>query len=302
MQKRITVLSRRRTEKRFCEKKVQILLLLLGVLCALLAGLTAGRARQANTEISAEAVPVPIIMYHSVLKDPARSGPYVISPETLEADLAWLKNAGYTAVFPSELIRYVESGEALPEKPVVLSFDDGYYNNYLYAFPLMQEYGMKMVLAVIGIHTDRFSEVEENNAYYSHCTWEQIGEMLRSGRVELANHTYNLHTYDSNRHGCSKNSWEALAPYRSMLCEDLLKLQNRTREKTGETLQTFVYPFGSSCEATGEIVKELGFRCTFSCESGVNAVTREPECLWGMKRFLRPSGISSEEYFKKILQ
>jgi len=183
----------------------------------------------------------------------------------------------------------------------MLSFDDGYYNNYLYAYPLMKANGMKMVLAMIGTHTERFSQVAEYNAYYSHCTWSQLREMSDSGIVELANHTYNLHTYDGKRHGCAKNSWESEADYRTLLMEDVLMLQNKTREATGQTLTTFVYPFGSYTAETKRIIREMGFRCTFSCESGVSTVTRDPNSLYELKRYLRPSGPDSATYFENRL-
>ena len=275
--------------------------ILLVALVFVLSGAIVRQARQVAAQIDPNAVAVPIIMYHSILKDPAYAGNYVISPSLLENDLRWLKENGYTAVLPRELVDYVQNGVPLPEKPVVLSFDDGYYNNYLYAYPLIQQYDMKMVLAIIGIHTDKFSQVDENNAYYSHCTWEQIREMEDSGLVELANHTYNLHAYNEKRHGCSKNTWEAEGTYRQMLCEDVLKVQNRAKEQIGQAPITFVYPFGSYCKETKAIIQDLNFICTFSCKSGINAITRDPECLREMKRFLRPSGSSSEVYFGKIL-
>ena len=80
---------------------------------------------------------VVILMYHSLLKDPARQGKYVVSPDLFENDLRWLKENGYSFVEMQDLINFVYSGSSLPEKSVVITFDDGYYNNYLYAYPLL---------------------------------------------------------------------------------------------------------------------------------------------------------------------
>lgn len=71
-------------------------------------------------------VRVPVIMYHAVMDDASRLGKYVISPEELESDFKWLSENGYTAVLSEDLINYTESGAALPEKPILLTFDDGY--------------------------------------------------------------------------------------------------------------------------------------------------------------------------------
>ena len=247
-----------------------------------------------------EGVNVPVLMYHSLLKDTSRAGQYVIPPSLFASDLAWLKEHGYETILMRDLLDYVDNGTPLPQKPVLITFDDGYYNNYLYGFPILQEQNMKAVISIIGLYTDKFSEVDENNAYYSHCTWPQINEMLQSGLVEIQNHTYNLHTYNNGRHGCAKKAGEPLASYRSMLCEDVLKLQNRITEMTGAASSTFTYPFGSFSKETKQIIRELGFRATLSCESGISTVTRDPESLYLLKRFLRLAGKNSEQFFASV--
>ena len=72
----------------------------------------------------------------------------------------------------------MEQGTPLPEKPVMITFDDGYYNNYLNAFPLLQEFQMKAVISIIVSETDKYSELDENRENYSHLTWPQIQEMM----------------------------------------------------------------------------------------------------------------------------
>lgn len=85
-----------------------------------------------------EGVELPVVMYHSILNDPALAGDYVLSPQQLECDLRYIKECGYTPVLMEDLISYVNIPEAkLPPKPILITFDDGYYNNYLYAYPLM---------------------------------------------------------------------------------------------------------------------------------------------------------------------
>ena len=93
-----------------------------------------------------EGVEVPVVMYHSVLKDEKYHGKYVISPAEFENDLQYLEAHGYTTILIQDLINYTKGGE-LPEKPVLLTFDDGYYNNYLYAFELAKQYQCKFVIS-----------------------------------------------------------------------------------------------------------------------------------------------------------
>ena len=100
-----------------------------------------------------EGVRVPVLMYHSILKDSARQGKYVVSPAVLAADLDALQKRGYETVTVSDLLAYVQDGTPLPDKPVMITFDDGYYNNYVYAYPLLQQRGMRAVVSIIGSQT-----------------------------------------------------------------------------------------------------------------------------------------------------
>ena len=164
---------------------------------------------------------------------------------------------------------------------------------------LLRERGMKAVISIIGRYTDLFSERDENNAYYSHCTWNQLREMQQSGLIEIQNHTYNLHTYYRSRHGCASLKWETMDDYRRTVGADIQKLQQRIRDELGFTPNTMVYPFGSFTERSEQLVRELGFSASLSCESGVTHVTG-PESLFGMKRFLRPAGTDSASFFASI--
>lgn len=251
---------------------------------------------------SSEGYYVPVIMYHSILKDSSLQGRYVISPTQLEEDLIYLSENGYTAVTVADLISYVEEGTPLPEKPVMLTFDDGYYNNYLYAYPLMQKYGFKMVLSVIGKYSELYSENDGNNAYYSHCTWDQLREMELSGFVEVQNHSYDMHTTDQGRNGTKKNSWESSENYRSILSNDVLKCQTFLMERSGITPTAFTYPFGAISSESVAILKDLGFKASFSCEQKMNLITRDPACLFGIYRFLRPTGEASAAYFESTVK
>ena len=78
-----------------------------------------------------EPVPLPAIMYHSILKSQSRAGTYVVSPAVFREDMQYLLDNGYETVFIEDLIEYTE-GDDLPEKPVMVTLDDGYLNNLTY--------------------------------------------------------------------------------------------------------------------------------------------------------------------------
>lgn len=86
-----------------------------------------------------------------------------------------------------------------------------------------------------------------------------------------------------------------------MLTDDLGKLQEKLRKHTGVYPVAFTYPFGGVSEASYDIIKEMGFKASLSCKSGINKITRDKNCLYMLRRLIRPSGKNSEEYFAKIL-
>ena len=245
-----------------------------------------------------ESATVVILMYHSLLKDPARHGKYVVSPDLFESDLKYLKEHGYSFVGIQELIDFVYSGAPLPKKSVVITFDDGYYNNFLYAYTLLEKYDAKMVISVIGKYTDLY-DGEKPNAYYSHVTWDMINEMLASGRVEIGNHTYSMHT-NGERRGSKKIKGETDEHYSKILTEDIGKLQAEMFEHTGTYPSVYTYPFGAISNASFGIIADMGFLASLSCAEKPSTVTRgKPESLRCLGRFLRPTKISSADFFEK---
>ena len=249
---------------------------------------------------SDEYIKVPIIMYHSILKDPARSNKYTITPAVLEEDLKYIKANGYETITISDLTSYVYDDKPLPPKPIILTFDDGHYNNYGYLYPLLEKYDMKAVISIVGSYTDKFSETDEANLNYSYLRWKDINELISSGRVEFQNHTYNLHDNTHGRIGAKKKKGESDDEYKKILEEDINKLQNEFKENTGYVPTCFTYPFGGISNSSLDIIKELGFKASLSCEEGINKITKNPNSLYLLKRYNRPSYVSTYNIFKKF--
>jgi len=250
---------------------------------------------------------VPILMYHGLTEKASQVNDYFIPVDVFASDLAYLRDNGYTTVTMTELIDFVydETGRVtLPEKPVVLTFDDGFYNNYKYASPLLSKYGMKAVISVIGSACEKESAVEYHPEDYCEVTWEQLQEMAESGLWEVQNHTWDLHESGSGsgRKGASQMQGEDSEAYQLMLTENLEKLQRRLETLIGVRPNTFTWPYGAHSEDGGsttssvrDLLQDLGFRATLSCRSGINTVTRgDKEGLFLLRRNLRRPGVSIE--------
>ena len=255
---------------------------------------------KANTDTAEDYVEVSIIMYHSVLK--SRSSDYIVHPSEFENDLKYIKEKGYETINMTYLINFVYNGKQLPQKPIIITFDDGNYNNLEYAVPLLEKYNMKAVISIVGSYTDTYTKSDEANPNYGYLRWKDIKQLMEDGCIEFQNHTYDLHSMKNGRKGCKKKSSESLENYKKVLTEDLLKLQNEFKENTNYEPNTFTYPYGAISKESLNIIKELGFKASLSCTSGVNHINKDPECLYQLKRNNRISGISTEKFFQNILK
>lgn len=260
------------------------------------------RAVVSTVDAAQRPIEMPVLMYHSINSKESKAGDYVITPAALRKDLEWLRQNGYHTVVVQDLLNYVEQGVPLPEKPVMITFDDGYYNNYLNAFPLLQEFQMKAVVSIIVGQTDKYSELDENRENYSHLTWDQIKEMMDSGLVEFQSHSYDLHKNTGPRKGIGKKKGESAEQYQQAIREDVEKGQQRFVEMTGYAPTAFTYPFGTVSKDSYPVLEELGFRATLDAQGKVFHLTRDPECLQRIPRYNRPWGKTAQQIIEKAMK
>ncbi len=243
---------------------------------------------------------LPVIMYHGLMKKESKQNEYMIDPDLFEQDVKYLSDNGYNTIFLSELANFFEKGTPLPENPVIITFDDGYLNNYTYAYPILEKYKAKAVISPIGLSADDAENEEYRSPLWSQCTWEQLKEMADSGLVEIQNHTYNLHRLTGNSRGAAAKSGESYDEYKKRLTADLTTANNRILEKIGTKPCAFVYPFGAKSENTEKIVRSLGFKVILDCENKMNYIS-DKEDLFTLHRFLRPNNLSTEDFFLDIM-
>ena len=259
---------------------------------------TAAAVSLSETE-GRESYRLPIIMYHSILPDLDFAGKYVLPPSVLEEDMRYLAARGYETITIADLLDYVDHGTPLPDKPVMLTFDDGYLNNCVYLPPLMEKYGMSAIVSPVGQFSDEYAANGDRSVYYAMATWDDLKTLAASAYFELQNHSYHLHA-QSPRHGAERCAGESDEAYQSMLTNDLGAMQDAMETRCGVRPQAFVYPFGGVDSASGPVLRALGFRASLSCNEHVNTVSRDPECLWLLGRYNRPYGISTEEFMAKL--
>lgn len=242
-------------------------------------------------------IKLPIIMYHYILKNPKFWGKYVISPQDFENDIVYLKKEGYTTIVMQDLIDFVYNKKELPEKPIMLTLDDGYSTNYTYILPILEKYNCKAVVSIVGEYVDKCTDDSSCNTTY--LNWDQVKELVDSPYIEIQNHSYSMHE-DEKRKGSCKMNGESYKEYEKALHDDVGKMQVLMEEKTGYTPIAFTYPYGFISKESNAILTDMGFLATLSCYTGVNLLSGNKEELYELKRFNRPKGVNQEQFFKQF--
>ena len=192
---------------------------------------------------------VPVLNYHQV--EQKNGNPLTLWPDQFEAQMAYLADEGYTTITIDEMMDALENGTSLPEKPVIITFDDGYADNYEYAYPILKKYGFKATIFLIYDFT---------NAYPNYLTWEQIDEMKQSGLIRFESHTMThanlaeLDSADELRHEIADS-------------HDLLS------EKIGYDMHYIAYPGGRVNPEIEEITRAAGYRGGFTVHYGLSTPT-----------------------------
>lgn len=269
------------------------------ILCIALIFCTQNECKGVSAQRS---VTVPIIMYHQISRSENNVGKYVIHEKELEKDLAYLKNNGYETINVNDLISFVAGKTELPEKCVMLTFDDGYETAFTILYPLIKKYNMKAVVSVIGYLTELYTENEDHNDLYSYLDEEEIRILSQTDEIEIQNHSFNMHsTEKGKRKGINKLAGESFEEYKKALTDDVGKEQTEILKITGKLPEAMFYPFGECCGDTLTVCKSLGFKATFTCEEKINTVTRfRNESLYNLGRFNRSGNAESNEFFEGI--
>ncbi|MBQ7793983.1 MAG: polysaccharide deacetylase family protein [Clostridia bacterium] len=242
---------------------------------------------------------LPVFMYHSILKDSSRTGKYVVTPQSFEEDLEYLTDHGYKSVSANDVISYINGENELPEKPYLLTFDDGSYNNLTYVLPLLEKYDAYAIISVVGSYSEKFSDLDEANPAYSYLRWCDVTELENSGRVQIANHSYDFHKIGAERIGAKIGKYESENEYERIFTDDLMKTHNMLKENCEIDTKIYTYPYGAYCKKSEEILTENGYIMTFICAEGINKIGRNPDDIRLLKRFNRHGLINTADFFAR---
>ena len=183
---------------------------------------------------------IPVLMYHSIIYGKGNSNS--LSIETFEKQMKYLKDNGYHTITLTDLYRYFMRVEAIPEKSVVLTFDDGYENNYSVMFPILKKYKFKATIFVITSHIDKD---------HKFMTSKQLLEMDKYG-VDIESHTVN---HEKLKMISKDKRLKTLIQSK----KDLEKILNKK-------INYFAYPGGAYNKSAINAVKEAGYTMAFTID------------------------------------
>jgi len=252
-------------------------------------------------------VGIPVLMYHHVNPE----GNFInVAPHLFESQIKHLKEGGYTALNTTDLWEIFNGARIPPDKPVVVTFDDGWLDNWLFAFPILKKYGIKAVIFVV---TSRIHEKGKRmrsdegpvNGLPSHkecqrmvgsgsaqevmLSWEEIREMENTGLIDIQSHT---HTH---------RRWDKLYPDHkermTVLNEELKRSKEVIENKLQKQCHALCWPWGKYNKEYVDIALSLGYKLLFTTEKGTNTAASEP---WRIRRIVI-GNINNFTFRKKLI-
>ena len=186
---------------------------------------------------------IPILLYHNFVTTVPESDPdnfnYINTPESFEENIKTLIENGYTIMSMKELNDCDAGKMELPDKPIIITFDDGYYSNYEYIYPILKQYNIKVSIFIV---TDKIGKEIDGIKYLG---WEECLEMQNSGLVEIFSHSKKHVFYD-------RLSVRELR-------DDVIESYEIIEKKLGkQELKVFAYPYGAYTKETVRTLQNNG--------------------------------------------
>jgi biofilm PGA synthesis lipoprotein PgaB len=230
-----------------------------------------------------------VLSFHDIVQEKtAISEPDDVTADNLINYFSWLKANGYNVISIQEVIDARKTGKPLPEKSIVLTFDDGYKSFYTYVMPLLKAFQYPATLAIVGSWLD---VPDQGTVLYADkrvprskfLSLKELREISRSGLVEIASHTYDLHhgvlgniqgntmpaltTFEYNK---QTGEYESEGHYRKRIESDLIQNNAWIKKYTGKSPRIIVWPYGRYNGIAQTMAKNLGMEVAITLDDGEN--------------------------------
>jgi len=225
---------------------------------------TLNESKDKNIQTNIEKkIGIPVLMYHMIEKNEniipypeAKLGKNMaVTPEEFKEQIQYLKSNGYRTITYEQLNDFMITGTRLKDKSIVISFDDGYYSTYKYAYNILKELEMTAEVAVI-TGVDCMDNMLGRTTLSKHFNWEQAKEIAQSQVLDLQSHTVthkNLAEVDEK-----------------VLKFELMTSKQSLEDKLHRTITTIIYPSGGYNEKVITEAKRAGYKMGVTTIEGLN--------------------------------
>lgn len=232
-----------------------------------------------------ESAGIPILMYHKVSPDPRSGGLGLrVPPRNFEIQMKLLSNLGYQSVNLDDVVAYLRDGGPLPDKPVVITFDDGYRDNFYWARPILQKYGFRATIFLVSDQIGKTNAWDESRGFprNSLLREEEIRTMLGEG-FQFGSH--------------SKTHLRLTGLEESKAREQITGSRVALETTLGIPVNYFCYPYGKYNKAVVNIVRESGYTAALTTAQGQ---VRKGDNIFALKR-IRITGQYNKRDFLRLL-
>ncbi len=261
------------------------------------------RTAMTDDEIS---VNLPVLMYHHLAEE--ASNDMIVTPDNFREQMESLCDAGFTSVTLEDLLNYVNSGVDLPEKPVLITFDDGYASVYEQAYPVLRELGMRGTVFCVGATFGSDTYKNTGEPIIPHFGKEEAMEMTLSGGMDVQSHTWDMHQAVQYEQGTPRTSvnplaGESEADYLAALENDIRTSITQLEDAAGEKVFALAYPSGIMTGEAAAVFWENSITVTFSTEYRSNILVRGlPQTLLGLGRYTITDSMTGEDLVQLLEQ
>jgi peptidoglycan/xylan/chitin deacetylase (PgdA/CDA1 family) len=229
---------------------------------------------------------VPILMYHSIGEaNNAREKRLQCSVRNFSLQMRYLSNFGYRVTGLDTLVNSMKSGTDLPEKTIVITFDDGFRDTYRYAFPILKKYNFPATVFIVSdlVNDTNKWMIEESYSAKELMTWEEIKEMSENG-ITIGAHT-------------STHPKLTALQFENAVGE-IIWCKDKIEKNLGSSVKFFAYPYGDFNEQIKKAVEEAGYTAACSVRPGFN--TGEIE-LYSLRRIAVHGTDSLWQFILKLI-
>lgn len=192
---------------------------------------------------------VPVLLYHDISDH--FSDAYTVTATQFAGQMEWLYSNGYQAISLRQL-----SDSQIPEKAIVITFDDGYASFMDFAFPLLRYYNFKATINIIGDYVGSYFSMTGNRPMLS---WDEYRDLVAGGSVDLGCHTYKLHVF---RHRGVVDVSE------KTFYEDINLFQKTMVREIGKPSEIMAWPYGFYTKRTMDIAAQAGILYMLTSQRG----------------------------------